>query len=127
MLFSSLVVGLINILSRLETSTKTQHTWFVHRDRTLIPFSLETAGKKALESQGMTSEPVAEYRDKNRTYFLRDCRRLVQEGERLLKRIDLVIGQFRDVVDAKSGEILLLDRRQWRPLTCSASTSKLTA
>ena len=63
--------------------------------------------EKALEAQGMTPEAVTEYKEKNWTYFLRNCRRLVPERERLLKRFDSVIGQFRDVVDAKSGEILL--------------------
>ena len=55
----------------------------------------------------MTSEQVAEYREKNWTYFLRNCRRLVPERKRLLARFDSVIDQFWDVIDARSGEILL--------------------
>ena len=61
----------------------------------------------SLEAQGMTPEEVAEYREKNWTYFLRNCRRLVPERERLLKRFNSVIEQFWDVIDATSGEILL--------------------
>ena len=55
----------------------------------------------------MTAEAVAEYKDKNWTYFLRNCRRLVPEPNRLLERFDSVISMFRNVVDAKSGEVLL--------------------
>ena len=61
----------------------------------------------SLEAQGMTPEEVAEYREKNWTYFLRNCRRLVPERGRLLKRFNSVIEQFWDVIDATSGEILL--------------------
>lgn len=55
----------------------------------------------------MTQEEVEEYKQKNWTFFLRNCRRLVPERERLLKRFDAVIEQFWDVIDAKTGEVLL--------------------
>lgn len=55
----------------------------------------------------MKPEEVATYREKNWTFFLRHCRRLVPNRDRLLKRFNLVIDQFWDVIDAKSGEILL--------------------
>lgn len=63
--------------------------------------------ERALEGQGMTSEAIAEYKDKNWTYFLRNCRRLVPEPKRLLERFNSVIEMFGNVVDAKSGEKLL--------------------
>ncbi|CAN0113688.1 unnamed protein product [Laminaria digitata] len=63
--------------------------------------------KRSLEAQGINLEEVAEHREKNWTYFLRKCRRLVPERERLLKRFNSVIEQFWDVIDAQSGEILL--------------------
>ncbi|CAN0318300.1 unnamed protein product [Laminaria digitata] len=55
----------------------------------------------------MTPEKVQELRENNWTFFLRHCRRLVPERKRLLKRFELVIGQFKRVVDSKSGEELL--------------------
>lgn len=55
----------------------------------------------------MTPDKVEEYKEKNWTFFLRNCRRLVPKRERLLKRFNSVIDQFWDVIDAKSGEILL--------------------
>lgn len=55
----------------------------------------------------MTPEAIAEYKDKNWTYFLRNCRRLVPEPKRLLERFNSVIELFWDVVDANSGEKLL--------------------
>ncbi|CAB1113973.1 unnamed protein product [Ectocarpus sp. CCAP 1310/34] len=55
----------------------------------------------------MTPEKVKEHKDRNWTYFLRNCRRLVPERERLLQRFNKVIEQFWDVIDSKSGEILL--------------------
>ncbi|CAN0338349.1 unnamed protein product [Laminaria digitata] len=55
----------------------------------------------------MTPEKVQELRENNWTFFLRHCRRLVPERKRLLKRFDLLIGQFKRVVDSKSGEELL--------------------
>ncbi|CBJ28935.1 similar to Werner syndrome protein [Ectocarpus siliculosus] len=63
--------------------------------------------EQALGSKGMTPEAVAEYKDKNWTYFLRNCRRLVPERQRLLERFNSVINQFCNVVDAKSGEVLI--------------------
>ncbi|CBN79572.1 hypothetical protein Esi_0011_0164 [Ectocarpus siliculosus] len=63
--------------------------------------------EQALGSKGMIPEAVAEYKDKNWTYFVRNCRRLVPEQKRLLERFNLVISQFQNVVDAKSGEELL--------------------
>ncbi|CAM9376638.1 unnamed protein product [Sphacelaria rigidula] len=61
----------------------------------------------ALKAQGMKPEEVATYKKKNWTFFLRNCRRLVPNRERLSARFDSVIDQFRNVVDAKSGEVLL--------------------
>ncbi|CAN0080274.1 unnamed protein product [Laminaria digitata] len=58
-------------------------------------------------AQGINLEEVAEFREKNWTFFLRNCRRLVPERERLLKRFNSVTSQFWDVIDARSGEILL--------------------
>jgi len=63
--------------------------------------------ERALESGGMTPEKVQELKENNWTFFLRHCRRLVPERKRLLKRFDLVINQFKHVVDSKSGEELL--------------------
>lgn len=63
--------------------------------------------EQALAGQGMTPEAIAEYKDNNWTYFLRNCRRLVPERPRLLERFNSVIEMFRNVVDAKSGEVLL--------------------
>eukprot|EP00752_Nemacystus_decipiens_P018513 g16598.t1 len=63
--------------------------------------------ERALQGQGMTPEAVAEYKDRNWTYFLRNCRRLVPEPNRLLERFNSVIDMFGNVVDAKSGEVLL--------------------
>ncbi|CAN0310195.1 unnamed protein product, partial [Laminaria digitata] len=63
--------------------------------------------ERSLEAQGMHPEEVAEFREKNWTFFLRNCRRLVPERERLLKRFNSVTSQFWDVIDARSGEILL--------------------
>ncbi|CAM9877649.1 unnamed protein product, partial [Sphacelaria rigidula] len=40
-------------------------------------------------------------------YFLKHCRRLVPERERLLARFDSVINHFNGVIDSKSGEELL--------------------
>ncbi|CAM9748079.1 unnamed protein product, partial [Laminaria digitata] len=50
---------------------------------------------------------LQELRENNWTFFLRHCRRLVPERKRLLKRFEFVIGQFKRVVDSKSGEELL--------------------
>lgn len=69
------------------------------------PFKLQV--ESSLARQGMTPEAIAEYRDKNWTFFLRNCRRLVPDPKRLLERFDSVIEMFRDVVDAKTGEVLL--------------------
>ncbi|CAM9656507.1 unnamed protein product [Laminaria digitata] len=55
----------------------------------------------------MNPEEVAEFREKNWTFFLWNCRRLVPERERLLKRFNSVTSQFLDVTDARSGEIIL--------------------
>ncbi|CAB1102728.1 unnamed protein product [Ectocarpus sp. CCAP 1310/34] len=66
-----------------------------------------SAVEQALAGKGMTPEAVVEYKDKNWTFFVRNCRRLVPEQKRLLERFNLVIRQFQDVVDAKSGETLL--------------------
>lgn len=63
--------------------------------------------ERALEGQGMKPEAVAEFKDKNWTYFLRNCRRLVPEPKRLLERFNSVIDMCGDVVDAKTGEALL--------------------
>lgn len=63
--------------------------------------------ERALGSGGMTPEQVQDYKGKNWAVFLRHCRRLVPKRERLLQRFDSVIGQFKGVVDAKSGEELL--------------------
>lgn len=77
----------------------------VHHDRYQTHFQLQV--ERALEARGMTPDAVAEYRDKDWIYFLRNCRRLVPERERLLKRFNSVIDQFSNVVDAKSGEKLI--------------------
>jgi len=55
----------------------------------------------------MTPEAIDVYKEKNWTFFLRNCRRLVPGRERLLRRFNSVIDQFSNVVDAKSGEFLL--------------------
>ena len=46
-------------------------------------------------------------RDRDELCFLRNCRRLAPERTRLLTRFDSVIDRFCDVIDAKSGQILL--------------------
>ena len=63
--------------------------------------------ESSLEAQGMSPEQVAEFREKNRAYFLRHCRRLVPKRGRLLKCFNSVVDEFWNVIDAKSGEILL--------------------
>ena len=60
----------------------------------------------SLEAQGMTPEEVTECRE-NWMYFSRNCRRLMPERERSLKRFNSVIEQFWDVIDVTSGETLL--------------------
>ena len=61
----------------------------------------------ALEAQGMKPEEVEAYKEKNWTFFRRNCRRLVPNRERLLKRFNSVIDQFWNVIDAKPGEVLV--------------------
>ena len=61
----------------------------------------------SLEAQRKSPEQVAEFREKNWGYFLPPCRPLVPERERLLKHFNLVVDQFWDVKDAKSGKFLL--------------------
>ena len=63
--------------------------------------------ERALESGGISPEKVKELREKNGPFFLGHCRCLVPEWERLFERFDLVIFQFKGVVDSKSGQDLL--------------------
>lgn len=55
----------------------------------------------------MRPEEVADFKERNWTLFLRNCRRLVPSRERLLERFNWVVNQFDNVLDAKTGEPLL--------------------
>lgn len=81
-MFSLLVFGWIECLSRLQTPTKPLH---VHSCIVTAPsfrrrFHLQV--EKTLEAQGLTPGAVAEYGDRKWTFFLRNCRPLVPEWER---------------------------------------------
>ena len=56
----------------------------------------------------MKPEEVEAYKEKNWILLLRNCRRLVPNRERLLKRFNSVIDQFWNVIDAKSGKKVLV-------------------
>lgn len=99
------VVGRINTLDKASTVgiTLCAPGWCIVTD---IQNRFKLQVEQALAGKGMTPEDVAEYKDKNWTFFVRNCRRLVPEQKRLLERFILVIGQFQNVVDAKTGEVL---------------------
>lgn len=55
----------------------------------------------------MTVQQVAEMKDTDWLFFLRNCRRRVPPRDQLLERSDRTIDQFRTVYDANSKECLL--------------------
>ncbi|CAN0412916.1 unnamed protein product [Hapterophycus canaliculatus] len=61
----------------------------------------------ALKARDMTEEQVQQVRDKNWSFFLKRCRRLVPPSNELLKRLDRVIEEFGNCVDNDSREVLL--------------------
>ncbi|CAB1106293.1 unnamed protein product [Ectocarpus sp. CCAP 1310/34] len=65
------------------------------QDPILFPPPVElqpgTKVEQALVGKGMTPEAVVEYKDKNWTFFVRNCRRLVPEEKRLLERFNATV------------------------------------
>ncbi|CAM9149525.1 unnamed protein product [Sphacelaria rigidula] len=106
-------LGIFHALQRLSRLLKKSHGAFrpfMARLRDAC-FIVNLADIKeaslALKAQGMKPEEVATYKGKNWPFFLRNCRRLVPNRERLSAHFDSVIDQFRKVINAKSGELLL--------------------
>lgn len=70
--------------------------------------------EEMLASQGMAVEEIECLKEREWSFFLKNCRRRVPSPERLLKRFQLVVKQFENLADAKTGEKLL------RPLAMAA-------
>lgn len=61
----------------------------------------------SLQAHGMTPEQVHQLKDRDWSFFLRNCRRLVPQSDELLGRFNRVIEEFSGCVDNDSREVLL--------------------
>ncbi|CAN0211223.1 unnamed protein product, partial [Laminaria digitata] len=65
------------------------------------------ASERVLANQGMTEAQIAAMKETNWTFFLRNARRRVPARLILLLRFNAVIKKYKDIRDAKTGEVLL--------------------